>query len=341
MKKLIFNEDGTLKVINVIILIDIIVAIGLLFMVKNIYGSLSNTTDIKRKTTTTKTTTTIDLCNGCKVNFKSKEMDVSPNNTYLLDELMALEKVNINHVKFTISDEKLAKIGVKDDRLALEVLDTLGTFTLKASYYTEEAEITINIKSDKVMDINIERNIYYIKKGEKELLKYDIIPKGFKTDNINVKSENENIASIEEGYIVGKEVGKTNIVIETDGITKKVPVYIVNSQVTLKVKENFLYRDLDKATYNGADDIEVLLILEDESKTNNDITYEVISDEDMTVEANYIKKNSEYPNAYEYTLKIGTNDKVNKTPRKGATVIFSLSDGSKVELRIDVDIKKN
>lgn len=339
MKKLFCNENGTIKVVNVIILVDIIVAIILLFMVKSIFGTLSNAVDIKKKTSTTMTTTTIDLCNGCKISFNREILNVNPGNTYILEDFLNLEKVNMKYVKFEISDESLAKMTIKDEKVAIQILDSLGNFTLKASYYSESSSIEVDINSDKLLDITFDQNIYYVKNGGKLPLKYELNPKGFNATSIDIKIANPEIAEYDtNGNIVGKKIGKTYLSISSSNITKTIPVYVVNSNITVKVKENFLFRDLKNISYNRNknEDIEILLMLENTDLSNNDITYEVISDGDMAVNLEYIKKNTEFPNSYEYRVKVSSNDINISYPQKGATIIFSLSDGSKKEFRVEV-----
>lgn len=338
MKKFFFKEDGTLKVINVVIVVDVIVAIILLFMVKSIFGSITNTVNIKRRPSTTVTTTTIDLCNGCKINFKQNSINVSPGETYLLEDLLNLEKVNMKYVNFEISDESLAKMTLKDEKIALEILDSLGNFTLKASYYSEVSSMEVDINSDRLLDITFDQDIYYVKTNGTLTPKYELKPKGYNATNIDKRILNTDIATLDEtGNIIGKKLGKTSLTISSGNISKSVPIYVVNSNVTVKVKENFLYRDLKNITYDISRDNtpEILLMLENTNLTYKDISYEIISDNNMVVRLEYVKKNTEFANAYEYNVKVSSNSIENSKIKGGATIIFTLTDGSKKEFRIE------
>lgn len=335
MKKYFFNSDGTIKLMQTIILVDGITFIILLL----IFMSLFKDKDLTpRVTTTTKvtTTTTIKLCKNCHIKFNRQDMIMEPNSSYPLEDLLDLKGVEIHNVKFSISDTSKARIDLVNGKTSVISENTLGTFTLTAKYLDLEESLVINIGTNKLESISFDRLAYYVRVDETMDIGVVTSPVGYNIENLNISVDNANIAElVDKSKIKGKSLGTTKISINNSGSIISANVYVVKNKITIKVRENYSYQEKDIIEYNN-DGVELLLQIESNGETySNEDIVPVISDlGTFTTEISYVSKSTSLDNAYIYRLSFKKTS--NKRMETDYSLIeFKLADGTKKEFKIE------
>lgn len=335
MKKYFFNTDGTIKLRRAIILVDVITLIILLLIFMGLFKNQDLT---PRVTTTTKktTTTTIKLCKNCHINFNRQDMIMEPNSSYPLEDLVDLKGVEIHNVKFSISDTTKAKIDLVDGKTSIVAENTIGSFTLTAKYLDLEANLVINIGTNKLESVNFKNLAYYLHMGETIDLGIVTSPVGYNIDNINISVDDSNIVElVDNKSIKGKNLGVTKVKIDNNGSIISANVYVVKNKITIKVKENYTYQEKDIIEYNS-DGVEILLQIESNNNTytNEDIVPVINDMGSFITEVSYVSKSSSLENAYIYRLNFKKNN--NKIMDVDYSLIqFKLSDGIIKEFKIE------
>lgn len=335
MKKYFFNVDGTIKLGRAIILVDVITLIILLL----IFMGLFKNQDLTPRVTTTRkktTTTTIKLCKNCHINFNRQDMIMEPNSSYPLEDLVDLKGVEIHNVKFSISDTTKAKIDLVDGKTSIVAENTIGSFTLTAKYLDLEANLVINIGTNKLESVNFKNLAYYLHMGETIDLGIVTSPVGYNIDNINISVDDSNIVElVDNKSIKGKNLGVTKVKINNNGSIISANVYVVKNKITIKVKENYTYQEKDIIEYNS-DGVEILLQIESNNNTytNEDIVPVINDMGSFITEVSYVSKSSSLENAYIYRLNFKKNN--NKIMDVDYSLIqFKLSDGIIKEFKIE------
>ena len=91
------------------------------------------------------------------------------------------------------------------------------------------------VKINKVLDIKTNKDILYMYIGREETISYDLVKLGNIDENVNFKSDNENIAKVDEnGKVTGVNIGETFITLSI-GDTKKNVEVVVSSFITRPV----------------------------------------------------------------------------------------------------------
>lgn len=335
MKKYFFNADGTIKLVNAIILVDVITFIILLLI---FMGLFKNQDITPRVTTTTKitTTTTIKLCNNCKIGFNRQDMVMEPNSSYPLEDLVDLKGVEIHNVKFSISDTTKARIDLVAGKTSIVAENIVGSFTLTAKYLDMEESLNITVGANKLESVNFKNLAYYLYVDETVDLGIVTSPVGYNIDNINVSIENAEIVElVDNKSIKGKQLGVTKVIINNDGAMISANVYVVKNKITVKVKENYTYQEKDIIEYSS-DGVEILLQIDGEDKnlTNEDINPVVSDMGSFTTEVSYVSKSSSLENTYIYRLNFKkTSARVMDVDY--SLIEFKLSDGLIKEFKIE------
>lgn len=335
MKKIFFNLDGTIKLSCAIILVDTITFLILLLIY---IGLLKNQDLTPRITTTTKmtTTTTIKLCKNCYIKFNRQDIEMEPNSSYPLEDLMDLKGVDIHNVKFSISNTDLASIDLVAGKTSIIAKNTLGTFTLTAKYLDFEENMEININTSKLDSINFDKLSYYLYVDEEINVGFITNPVGYNIDNLTFTIDNTNIAEIVDNKkIKGKSLGTTKISINNNGTIISANIYVVKTKITIKIKENYLYQEKDIIEYNDKE-VEVLLQIDDSNNnyTNEDITPIIYDMGNFTTEVNFVSKSSSLENAYIYRLKF-KSETIKPTQDNYTLIKFKLRDDTVKELKIE------
>lgn len=122
----------------------------------------------------------------------------------------------------------------------------------KCSYYVENGEYKIKIKNlnntveknykvsiNEIIDIKLNIDKYYLAVGETIKLKEDIKYIGKPNMNLNWKSTNEGIATVENGVVKGISSGETDIIVETSNKKQAKCRIIVTDLITPMTLNNY------------------------------------------------------------------------------------------------------
>ena len=323
--KFLKNEDGTMNLLPVVIIVTALCGVCFYFVFSSLTKTNSTTPTFDDRTVTTRSTekTTIQLCNDCSMSFTQESYDVSTNGTIDLETLVKLDKVGINFVKFSVTDESLATIKPKNGTFMLNTGNNAGTVTLKAEYSTLTSVATLNVVNPTNTSISFKYPYYVIKKGgyvDPEIVTY---PLGLKINDAkyNCNEMPDNPIGVDEGSgrISGNNVGENIANITKDGMKASTKVYVVENYITIKVKNGNQYKAIRE--YYPSNNIFDILVVLDNNK--NDYTDKDLSvykvDGSLDVSAAYVSKGSEV-NSYVYHV---------EAPGSGeATLKVQLSDGS-------------
>lgn len=280
------------------------------------------------------------------IRLEEESLDMEVGNQHILE--LTIEPVDAtNKEVLWVSDNKDVVnvdslgniIAINEGKAIINIISADGGKTIqcmvnvKNPYINEESEdldniikdeAAIEVEKDQIEDVigndiedivNVERvfidrNIVEIKVGEDIKLNAYVLPETATNKNINWKSDNENVASVDgEGKVVGKFSGKANInAISDDG--DKVAICEVNviEEIIYVSKINIENTNL---TIEVGENIKVTPSLEPQNATNKNIIWQS-SDNNIVTANNYgvleAKKNgtavitikSEDGNAYTY-----------------------------------------
>lgn len=334
MKKCFFNEDGTIKTVRAVILVDVLTFILLLVIFMGQFKD-QDLTPVVTTTTKSTTTTTIKVCNNCSIKFNRESMTMEPNSTYALEDIVDLVGVDIHNVKFNISDTSLASMESIDGKTHLVAKNTLGSFTLTAKYLEMEESITVTISTSTLNSISFKNLAYYVYQDELIDIGITTDPVGYDISNVSISIDDESVASIEDNKIKGKKLGKTVIRLNNNGEEIKANLYVVNNKIIIKKKENYIYQETDIIEYSTKEE-EILLTIEGENNnlTNEDISVEIEDLGTFTTEVNYVGKSTSMDNTYIYRIS-NKSTSSKKMEDNYSLVYFKLSSGEIKELKIE------
>lgn len=334
MKKYFFNEDGTIKLTRAIILVDVLTFFLLLLI---FMGQFKNQDLTPRVTTTTKkvTTTTIKICKNCSIKFNRESLLLEPNSSYPLEDLVDLKGVDIFNVKFSLSDKNIANIELVDGKISLVVKNTLGSFTLTASYMDLEETLNVSVNTSKLNSMSFKNQAYYVYPNEE--IEIDLItdPLGYDITNLDIKIDNTDVAEIiDNKKVKGKVEGMTKISVNNNGLIASANLYVVKTKINIKVRENYLYQEKDIIEYNNKE-VELLLQLDGEDKdlTNENINFVINDLGNFKTEVSYVGKSTSLENAYIYRIKC-TSISSKGEENNYSLIEFNLSDGVRKEFKI-------
>ena len=141
-------------------------------------------------------------------------------------------------------------IPSKDDNW-VQVSNGYCSFTIDAgdyNFYLKDAYGNIInadkqlIKINKLLNIKLNKDTYYMYPGMEDYFSYELIKIGDIDEEISVYSEDENIASVVDNKIIANNYGRTNIVLESSkGIKSKIDVIISRHVNKPSINQNKAY----------------------------------------------------------------------------------------------------
>mgnify|MGYP004685615667 FL=1 len=212
MKKLFVREDGTinLKVVIYSIIIVLFLILVLMYVISESTGKITSGED-ETITTTTKQTTTMNLCKDCKLDFIREEYNLKTDESVDLKSLLDIKSINIKNIKFTDYDESLVKIKSDGTSIYLTALNKLGSTNIKASYQDKSSTIKISVFSDYIESAKLNEDNYYVYLDDQTNLTLTTNPLNIIVNFFNVLVDDETKAVIQDGVITGKGLGKTKL----------------------------------------------------------------------------------------------------------------------------------
>lgn len=304
MKKYFFKSDGTIKVVNMIILLSaIFISIMLFIFFKFLRVKYEEPNETYKKE---EKTSSINLCNNCDFYFTLDSLSFETYHDYKISNYIDTTNMLINNLKFDEYDKDLISIETKDKDLVISVKNKVGKTKLVATYADIKREIDITITPDEIHSIKLLDHPYYIYNNKDNPLNLITDPIGIDTSNLNITVENPLIATIENGKIRGLSEGVTKIKLLYNGEETTEDLYVYNDLIHItKNKEvdelyNIKLSEFKDSKYN------VIITLDDSANKGYTMSDLIITHEDngITPIVEYDGKNSIDTKSYKYRITI-------------------------------------
>ena len=145
--------------------------------------------------------------------YKKRNIDVVTANYYVEENQIKVDlKVNSTSDVLCIYNKVDYKANKKTCSFIID--DYVDYVIIKNKYNSIQYffdDNKIKTKTTKLEGV-IENNLIYV--GEKAFIKYKYETTGYPNKDVVIKSENDEIATVEDGYVIGKAKGNTKIIIE-------------------------------------------------------------------------------------------------------------------------------
>lgn len=318
MKKLFVREDGTinLKVVIYSIIIVLFLILVLMYVISESTGKITSGED-ETITTTTKQTTTMNLCKDCKLDFIREEYNLKTDESVDLKSLLDIKSINIKNIKFTDYDESLVKIKSDGTSIYLTALNKLGSTNIKASYQDKSSIIKISVFSDYIESAKLNENNYYVYLDDQTNLTLTTNPLNVNVNFFNVLVDDETKAVIQDGVITGKGLGKTKLSLNYNGVTSTSNLYVIKNRIEIYIND----KEYSKYTTNNKT-FNILVKSLDKDITSDDLTYTI----DNNGKLSFIEPVINEVNTFKYSVDLEENGEYN--------LEFTLNDGSKTGMSI-------
>lgn len=322
MKKIFINEDGTinLKVVIYSIIIVLFLILVLMYIVSKFTGSITSDED-ETITTTTKQTTTMNLCKNCKLDFIREEYILKTDESVDLKSLLDIKSINIKNIKFTDYDESLVSIKSDKETIYLESLNKLGTTILKASYQDKTTSIKISVFSDYIESAKLNYENYYVYLDDQTNLTLTTNPLNVNVNFFNVIVDDESKATVNNGIITGKSLGKTKLSLNYNGVLSTSNLYVIKNRIAIYINDEFGKKEYSKYITNNKT-FNILVKSLDKDITSDDLTYSI----DNNGKVSLIEPVIDDANTFKYSVDLEKSGEYN--------LEFVLSDGSKTGMTI-------
>ena len=252
MKKIFINEDGTINLKTIIFTIIIVLFLIIVLMyLLTIFNKPITDEDGDRIEATTKKTTTMNLCKDCKLGFINSTYSLKTNESIDISSVMSLKSINVKNIKFSDYDQTIVDIKSTKEGLMLKALNKLGTTKLKTTYQDKTAEITLSVFSDYISSAKLFSDNYYVYLDDKTDLSLDTNPENVEAGFFDVFVDDENIATIKDGVISGKTLGKTIMKMDYNGITSTSNLYVIKNRIAIYLMENNSMKEYSDTIFNN------------------------------------------------------------------------------------------
>lgn len=232
MKKYFFKSDGTIKVVNMIILMAILFFIIIMFVyfkfLKVQYEEPNETYKEGEKTSS------INMCNDCDFYFTLERLVFDAYNEYEIAKYLEVKKMAINNIKFDY-DKELISIETSGNDLVIKTKNRVGKTKLVATYANIKREIDVEVEASEIRSIELENHPYYILNNQENDLEIITDPIGVDLSGVSLSVEDENIAKIINGKLVGVNEGVTKLKLLYNGEEQVRDLYVSNDFISVDV----------------------------------------------------------------------------------------------------------
>lgn len=331
MKKYLFNEDGTIKMMNMLLLIIIVlaIAVGLIYF---LLFNGKNVTEGGKPVTSKNVTSTINLCKDCNMEFKEEEIILVTNQEYPLEELMNIKNINITSIKFAVDNTDYLTIEKgKDNKLVLKTKNMIGSASISASYDKIKINAKVIINEGEILSLGLLDHPYYIYLNKEVKIDIDSNPKNIDISKLNFYTNDANILDINNGMIIGKMVGNAKLYLNYNDNIYEQDVYVVNDLIDISLKKGNKLESVYKIKISKKEDINIIVSMDDNSHvglTNENLVISHV-DEGISGVVEYDGKNLGEERSYKYRISIGEFTENGKM-----TIAFKHPDGTSRSLII-------
>lgn len=331
MKKYLFNEDGTIKTLNMLVAI-ILVLILAIIIIYLLFFKDKALTDGGKTLTSKNVTSTINMCKDCELHFNKDEFVLVTNMEYPLEEILAVKNISLASLKFDIANSDYLTIERnKDNELVLKTKDIIGETSLMASYDKLSSNTKIIINEGEILSLSLLDHPYYIYLNKENPIEVISNPQGIDTSKLNLSVSDEAVVSLRDGKMIGNKIGSAKLYLVVNENTYEQDVYVVNDMINIQVKNGTKLESVDKIKIDKKEDINIIVTLDDNA--NVGLTNESLNiihiDEGISGVINYDGKNLGVDRSYKYRISIDTLEANGKM-----TIKFNHPDGTSKSLVI-------
>lgn len=242
MKKLLFNEDGTIKTLNMLALIIVILVMAIV-IIYSLFFKDKNITEGGVRITSKDITSTINMCKDCSMEFNDKELVLLTNQEYPLEDILTVKNISIASVKFEVDKPEYLEVKrSKDNGLVLKTKDMMGEVKISASYDKFKSDLKVIINEGEIVSLKLLDHPYYIYLNQETPIDVDSNPKGLDVTKLNFISDNEAIVSIRDGKMVGNALGNVKLQLTYNEEIFTQDVYVVNDLIKVGIKKGILMK---------------------------------------------------------------------------------------------------
>lgn len=325
MKKYFFKSDGTIKVVNMVILMAILFLIIIVFIyfkfLKVKYEEPNETYKKEEKTSS------INMCNDCDFYFTLERLVFDTYNDYELAKYLEVKNMAINNIKFQY-DKELISIETSGKDLVIKALNKVGKTKLVATYANIKREIDVEVEASEIKSIELANHPYYILNNKESDLEIITDPIGIDLSGISLSIEDESIAKIINGKLVGVSEGVTKLKLIYNEEEQVRDLYVSNDYISVDVlnDKRVLEPIYNIPLSNFKDDIyNVVVTITDNGSVGYDAKDLVITHED-----NGISVYVEYDGKYSLD-KLSYKYRITKSGNTGSSTIkFKLGSATRV-----------
>lgn len=236
MKKYFFKEDGTIRVLNMIIIISIIFIIALVLIYNKFLKREYE--DVSDAYVTSERTSSINMCKDCDFYFTLESLTFSAYSEYNISNYIETKNMALNNIKFRDYDSDLINIESKASGLFIKAKDKIGTTKLVAEYSGIVREINIEVVADSIKSVSLEDHPYYILNGKSNKLNVITEPLGIPLNDLDIKVEDTNTAKVVDGKLVGLKEGITKLVLNFNGKQTSRELYVFDNLIHIEQIDN-------------------------------------------------------------------------------------------------------
>lgn len=224
-----------------------------------------------------------------------KGIEIEVDDVYVLEANVLPSDATYKQINWTSSNEEVAYVsksgvirGIGEGKATIKGVTEDGSF---------EIETTVNViaKNDSeeipVEGIELNTNKVTIKEGERYVLKANITPENATNKNVNWSIEDESIASIEEGLVIGLKEGTTKITaITEDGEYEAYCTLVVEKkeEINEKVAVTGVKTDKTEVQLEVGAKTTIVATVQPENATNKNVTWKSLDESIASVSNNGI-----------------------------------------------------
>ncbi len=209
-----------------------------------------------------------------------KGINIEVDGVYVLEANVLPSNATYHQINWTSSDEKIAYVsksgvirGIGEGKATIKGETEDGSYKI-------EATVNVIAKDDSeeipVEGIELNTNNVTIKEEERYTLKASILPENATNKNVNWVIEDEDVASIEDGLIIGIKEGTTKITaITEDGEFEAYCTLVVEKKATLddRVAVTGVKTDKTKIELEVGSSTTIVATVQPENATNKNVTW--------------------------------------------------------------------
>ena len=199
-------------------------------------SSSSSSPSVSKTTTPSSTTsTTPKTVSVAYIDIAENDFEILIGETKELSATVYPSNATNKKITWESSNEEVVKIDSKGEITALGIGDVI--ITAKASN-GEEDNVKVTVKPIEISEIKLTETEINLKVDETATIQATILPENATEPSVEWVSENEEIASVENGIITAKSAGTTTITCYSkNGIKSEVLVTIEEEEIVVEEKE--------------------------------------------------------------------------------------------------------